>query len=214
MPETLTGTYENFIPGITSVFGNTFQLERLILRTDSSFTFYTYNDEGDYKTSHCRSGHWTIVEDSIQLTTADTIPPEIIYKQDHSGKLTLEFYDQFGSPYIQPVTVIFKGNHKSQFTRVNYGVYKKKLPNDYNGVQLSKQFAGKKNFLIPLKRDSMHIQVYGLNMSHAKIFEVTRLAKKDSILQGSTYVVNRQNKGYVPVTLYQKRQFKYYKWEQ
>jgi hypothetical protein len=213
MPQTLTGIYENLTPGGTSAFGNTFQFERLLLRDDSSFTFYNFNEQGCYSTSHGRSGKWSIVNDSIQLNTSDTIPRKLNYLQDNSSKLTLEFFDQFGCQYIQPIPIYFKGRNETQFTKVKYGLYKKKFAKKFDMVKLSKDFQEQESFLIPVKRDSMHIQIYGLTMPHAKVFEQTKLAKEGTVLKGSTYVIGKYNKGYVSNTLYQKRKFNYYPWE-
>lgn len=217
IPKTVSGVYEQFKPWERGpddlLFQPGFSFERLQLQKDSLFSYYRFNDEVCYRSLAMFSGHWSITEDSIQIIpfpVTDTIAYKTVYKSDNSRELTLELFDQFGGRYIWPSIAYFKEAKKN--FKIEFGIYNEAIPKKHEELVVW-DANGIGRHVIPIKRDSMHIQIYGISTSGPKSIQHIRLAKNGIMLKGNLYVVGKYNDAYMPSLFYQQRKLKYQKWE-
>ncbi|HSF89512.1 MAG TPA: hypothetical protein VLA46_08855, partial [Saprospiraceae bacterium] len=66
---------------------------------------------------------------------------------------------------------------------------------------------------MPIKRDSMHMQIYGISTSGPRSIQHIRLAKNGIMLKGNQHVVGKYSEANLPSLFYQQRKLKYQKWE-
>ena len=214
---TKSGIYEHFEPlekepeDLYSIGG--FSFERLLLQEDSMFSYTWFKDESCYSSLTTMSGKWTIADDSILINpflATDTIEYKTVYKSDNSRKLTIELFDQFGGKYILPAVGYFKEDRKN--FKIEFGVYKEVLPKRYKEVVIWDYTGIGRNF-IPIKRDSMYIQVYGLYATGTRSIQQIRLAKNETSLDGNMYVVGAYGDAYWAKSYFLQEKLNYRKWE-
>jgi hypothetical protein len=172
-----------------------------------------FNEEICYQSLATCSGYWTNKDDSIQIIpfiSTDTINKKTVYRKDKSGKLTVELFDQFGCRYIQPKIAYYNGQQRN--FDIEFGFHKGGIPKNCKELVVWDSH-GIGRMIIPLKGDSMHIQIYGIHNPVLKALQHMRLSKNGTYLQGDMYAVGQYSSGYISKEFEQKPKLKYRQWE-